>query len=131
MKTRDYVYDPIASAHDMLAADAPAIPAMLSFYNDMLKGKVAVFFITGREEKFRDATEKNLTSAGYHHWQGLYLRPNKRHYTSMSQFKSQKRADITEKGYTIIATLGDQNSDLTGGYAERGFKLPNPYYYLP
>jgi hypothetical protein len=27
--------------------------------------------------------------------------------------------------------LGDQNSDLTGGYAERGFKLPNPYYYLP
>ena len=27
--------------------------------------------------------------------------------------------------------MGDQESDLSGGYAERTFKLPNPVYYLP
>ena len=36
-----------------------------------------------------------------------------------------------QQGYTILLSLGDQESDLTGGYAERTFKLPNPVYYLP
>jgi hypothetical protein len=30
----------------------------------------------------------------------------------------------------IIANLGDQFSDLAGGYAERTFKLPNPFYSI-
>jgi hypothetical protein len=30
-----------------------------------------------------------------------------------------------------VASMGDQQSDLTGGYAERTFKLPNPVYFLP
>jgi len=45
-------------------------------------------------------------------------------------FKSEARAAITKQGYTIIASIGDQYSDLKGGYAEKTFKLPNPYYYL-
>ena len=32
---------------------------------------------------------------------------------------------------TIIASVGDQWSDLDGGYAERVFKLPNPFYFIP
>jgi hypothetical protein len=28
-------------------------------------------------------------------------------------------------------TMGDQDSDLLGGYAERTFKLPNTVYFLP
>ena len=39
--------------------------------------------------------------------------------------------EIAERGYTIIFSMGDQDSDLAGGYAERTFKLPNPVYYLP
>jgi len=35
------------------------------------------------------------------------------------------------KGYTIIANIGDQYSDLVGGYAEGEFKLPDPMYYIP
>jgi hypothetical protein len=29
------------------------------------------------------------------------------------------------------APVGDQESDVRGGYAERVFKLPNPVYFLP
>jgi len=32
---------------------------------------------------------------------------------------------------TIIVNAGDQESDLAGGYAERAYKLPNPFYYIP
>jgi len=42
-----------------------------------------------------------------------------------------KRKQITEQGYSIVLNLGDQKGDLRGGYAEKAFKLPNPYYLVP
>ena len=47
------------------------------------------------------------------------------------QYKSGTRAYIESKGYDIVADLGDQFSDLEGGYADKVFKMPNPNYYLP
>ena len=38
---------------------------------------------------------------------------------------------IAAMGYWIIENMGDQPSDLAGGYAERTFKLPNPFYRIP
>ncbi len=46
-------------------------------------------------------------------------------------YKSATRAYIELLGYDIVASFGDQYSDLTGGYADRTFKMPNPNYYLP
>jgi len=53
------------------------------------------------------------------------------HFASAVDFKAPERRKIAERGYTIVLSLGDQESDLKGGYAERTFKLPNPVYYLP
>ena len=47
------------------------------------------------------------------------------------QYKSGTRAYIESQGYDIVASFGDQYSDLLGGYADQTFKLPNPSYYLP
>jgi len=33
-----------------------------------------------------------------------------------------------KEGYVIVANVGDQNSDLVGGYCRKFFKLPNPFY---
>jgi hypothetical protein len=30
-----------------------------------------------------------------------------------------------------VANLGDQFSDLDGGFSDRTFKIPNPMYFLP
>jgi len=91
---------------------------------------VAVFFITGRPSNLRDATERNLKDQGYE-WTGLILEPEGAAFASASDFKAPERRKLSEQGYTILLSLGDQQSDLTGGYAERTFKLPNPVYYLP
>jgi membrane-bound lytic murein transglycosylase MltF len=40
------------------------------------------------------------------------------------------RAAWEAEGWTIIATISDQESDL-GPHAERGLKLPNPFYKVP
>ena len=112
-------------------ANAPALTPMLALYNEMLQQKIAVFFITGRNEKLKKATEENLKKAGYKGWAGLYFKPKSYNLPSITPYKSQARAIIALNGYTIIASIGDQKSDLEGGSAERTFKLPNPYYYLP
>jgi len=47
------------------------------------------------------------------------------------QYKSGTRAYIESRGYDVVADIGDQFSDLLGGFADRTFKMPNPNYYLP
>lgn len=38
---------------------------------------------------------------------------------------------VQEKGYEIMASFGDQWSDLAGtSAAVASFKLPNPFYYI-
>jgi predicted secreted acid phosphatase len=91
---------------------------------------VAVFFITGRPPALRAATERNLREQGYT-WDDLVLLPANGKFASAADFKAPERRKIAERGYTILLTMGDQESDLKGGYAERTFKLPNPVYFLP
>lgn len=109
---------------------ATAIKPTLELFNAAKSAGVTVFFITSRKERDRWITTQNLRRVGYYGWKGLALRTadDKR---SVSDFKSSERAKIEANGYTIIANMGDQSSDLAGGHTECGFKLPNPFYFIP
>src|SRR5215813_3836701 len=115
-------------------AIAPPIEPTLKFFNS-LRAKdvnIAVFFITGRRDKQRQATLWNLDRAGFNGWAGVATRPDDQH-GSIVPFKSGERDKVAEK-YTILANIGDQDSDLEdlkGKSAECSFKLPNPYYFIP
>ncbi|SMF20262.1 acid phosphatase [Tistlia consotensis] len=112
-------------------AAAPAIEPTLALAKRAAELGVAIFFITGRHEHERAATEKNLRGVGYPAWQQLYLQPDKGpHLASAADFKAPVRARIEAQGYSIVANIGDQVSDLTGGHAEAVFKLPNPFYRI-
>ena len=91
---------------------------------------VAVFFISGRPANLQQATERNLKDQGYE-FTAVIVQPEGVQFASAVDFKAPERKKITEQGYTIVLSLGDQQSDLSGGYAERTFKLPNPVYFLP
>jgi len=112
-------------------AEAPALAPTLQLVREAQALGVAIFFVTGRQEATRGVTAENLKRAGYANWSGLYLEPNGSHFVHAADYKAPTRASIEAQGYTIIGTVGDQVSDLAGGHAERGFKLPNPFYYLP
>jgi acid phosphatase len=111
------------------SARAAALPATLALAQRAEQLGVAVFFITGRPADERAATEQNLREQGYH-FEGLVLRPAGV-FRSAVDFKAPARCAIEREGYTIVLSLGDQRSDLDGGCSERGFKLPNPVYFLP
>jgi predicted secreted acid phosphatase len=112
-------------------ANAPALAPILALYRVARGNRVAVFFITGRFEDERAITETNLRRAGYENWDGLFMRPAGSTATSAADFKAPARARIAALGYTILANIGDQPSDLAGGHAQRTFLLPNPFYRLP
>ena len=110
-------------------AVAPAIEPTRTFFNAMRARNISIFFITGRRNSQRDATLINLDHAGFEGWTKLITRPDN-DSGSIVPFKSGERAKIASAGYTIIATIGDQQSDIDGGFAECGFKLPNPFYFV-
>jgi hypothetical protein len=116
-----------------LLAKASAIKPTLELFNAAVAKKIAVFFITGRngDPATQAATEKNLHDVGYQGWSGLIMRPDGSSTPSAADYKAPERAKLVAKGFTIIANVGDQQSDLDGGYAERTFRVPNPFYYIP
>lgn len=109
---------------------SPALAPTLALVRRARELNVAVFFISGRPANLREATERNLREQGYE-WTGVIIFPEGAKFASAVDFKAPERRKLTEQGYTILLSVGDQESDLKGGYAERTFKLPNPVYYLP
>jgi len=114
-----------------LRAATPPITHTLALFQEARALGVTVFFITGRDETQRAATENNLTTTGYGDYQALYMEPVGAGYASAADFKAPQRAKIEAEGFSIIANMGDQPSDLAGGHAERTFLLPNPFYRIP
>jgi predicted secreted acid phosphatase len=92
---------------------------------------VAVFFITGRYTDEKQGTVRNLRDTGFDNFDGITLKPLDYHEPSVVPYKSSARKAIAERGYIIVLNIGDQESDLAGGYAEKTFKLANPYYFIP
>jgi len=111
-------------------ARAEPIKPVLALARFAREHGVAVFFLTGRPERLRAATERNLQAAGYE-WTGVLLKPDAMRTTSAVEQKAAERKKLVEQGYTIVVNMGDQMSDLDGGFAERTYKLPNPFYFVP
>jgi hypothetical protein len=130
LQATDFTGATAALATSLFAATSPAIAPTLDLADDANRKGVSVFFITGRPDiqLVRDKTEENLTSAGYSDWAELILNPGDAGGTVA--YKSGARAEISRDGYRIVVNMGDQDSDLKGGHADRAFKLPNPYYFI-
>jgi hypothetical protein len=115
----------------LLQGVAPVIGPALDLFNAAKAKGVAVFFITGRRNSERQATLWNLDRAGFEGWTKLITRPDDDSHATVQAFKTEERRKIAQAGYTIIASVGDQQSDLDGGFAECSFKVPNPFYFIP
>lgn len=109
------------------SAQAPAIEPVREVYRTAQRLGLEVIFLTGRPERMRAATERNLRAIGCGEYASLICQPDTARGTSVA-FKTGERARLVAAGRVIIANLGDQESDLIGGFAEKTFKLPDPFY---
>ncbi len=108
-------------------ADSPAIAPTLSLYKRARSLGISVFAITGRPDSVGDLTRANMNAVGYTDIAGYYFKPSGE---ATIAFKSGARTAIEQQGHRIVANIGDQESDLSGGHADRSFKLPNPFYFI-
>ncbi|MEU4046756.1 HAD family acid phosphatase [Streptomyces antibioticus] len=85
---------------------------------------VALFFVTARPGILSGVTDYNLKAVGYK-VNGLYVRGFLDLFKDVAAYKTAQRVDIEKKGYTIIANIGNSATDLSGGHAEKTYKLPD------
>ena len=123
----DFGYVPAAWQAWVDDAAAPAVEPVRAVYRTARRLGIDVVFITGRPERDRGATEKNLRAIDCGEFVALVCKPDGAKGTS-ADFKAAARGRFVREGWTIVANIGDQRSDLAGGFAERVFKLPNPFY---
>ncbi|QIP83666.1 hydrolase [Streptomyces sp. Tu 2975] len=110
--------------HPFWKLPTPAILEMRELARYADSRGVAVFFVTARPGIIHSLTDWNLKKTGYP-VDGLYVRDLPDLFHEVSAYKTEKRAEIEAKGYTIIANIGNNTTDLVGGHAERTFKLPD------
>jgi predicted secreted acid phosphatase len=127
-KKRDFSGLPELIEESYHEANAPAIKPVLHLYNEAIKNGVTVFFISFRPDDVRSYTITNLQKSGFYGWSELYLPNNEEIKLPAQTYKTAVREMLTKNGYDIILNLGDQDSDLNGGYAEHVDKIPNPLY---
>jgi acid phosphatase len=108
---------------------APAIPKVKELYDFLLARGAKIIFLTGRNFPEYEVTIQNLKSAGYITFDTLITQIGDERKMKAKEFKSSKRVWLTEHGYGIIGTVGDQWSDLEGLYHGVQIKIPN-YLYL-
>ncbi|MFE3185146.1 HAD family acid phosphatase [Streptomyces violascens] len=144
-KKNGFAYNAAAFNAYVQSAQSIAVFGMPDLVNYAAKKGVTVFFLTGRDASQRNASAANLTKAGYNvpvdaaHFflkdkanPPAYLSCGKPTWTcSTVDYKAGTRKHIESLGYNIVANLGDQYTDLSGGYADNTYKIPNPMYFLP
>ena len=123
----DFGYIPARWDAWVREASAPAIAPVRELYRTARRLGVEVIFLTGRHERDRADTVKNLRAIDCGEYAALICKPDDAKETT-GVFKTAARRRIVAEGRAIIANIGDQESDLAGGFAERVFKLPNPFY---
>ncbi|SDU99341.1 HAD superfamily, subfamily IIIB (Acid phosphatase) [Microlunatus sagamiharensis] len=144
-----FTFDPVLQDEWVQDQRFPATPAMVSYVKAAQKAGFTIFGLTGRNDGQKAATIANLAKVGYPAdafvADRFFTKPKSGQpypawvsgcvggsTCTTIEYKSKTRAHIEDDlGYTVVATFGDQYSDLLGGYADRAVKLPNPTYYLP
>ncbi|MFD8718660.1 HAD family acid phosphatase [Streptomyces sp. NPDC059629] len=98
---------------------------MLALAQDAHAKGVSMFFVSARTNLIDLATKYNLTHVGYT-VDGLHTRTLAEIASeSIADFKTSQRKAIETDGYDIVANIGNNTTDLSGGYADTTYKLPD------
>ena len=151
-------FDPVLQNTWVQEKRFPATPGMVDFVDAVQAKGYDVYGLTGRGASQEDATLGNLTDVGYSQFNGDNFftkfdatspKPNYLDcHTGVDpvddptkcttvEYKAGTRKHIEAPveegglGKNIVLNIGDQWSDLQGGFSDATLKLPNPTYYLP
>lgn len=127
MRRLDFGYVPAQWDEWTAAGNAPAIRPAVELYRTARKLGFGVIVLTGRRERDREGTDRNLRAIGCDGWSVSRYKPDDLKI-STGEFKRLERLKLAAEGWVLVANIGDQDSDFLGGGVEKNFKLPDPFY---
>jgi len=129
MRRLDFGYVPDQWTAWVASGEAPVIAPVREIVRTARRLGLEVILLSGRRERDREGTVKNLRAVGCGDYTLLILKSDTAP-EGTGAFKLAERRRLAAEGHVIIANVGDQDSDFAGGYAEKTFKLPDPFYLM-
>lgn len=129
MEQVDFGYVPQIWTDWIAKAEAPPIRPACELFRTAKALGYEVIILSGRRERDRPGTERNLRAAGCGAYARLILKADADRMTT-GAWKTEQRRKLVAEGHVIAANIGDQDSDFAGGMSERDFKLPSPFYLM-
>jgi hypothetical protein len=134
----DYDFDRATKNRWIKHARFAAVPGMVAYVEAASSAGFEIFGLTGRGIATKKDTLRNLVKVGFTQFSSdkFYTKRDRSYVTCAKaacttvEYKAYTRKHIEKLGYDIALTVGDQWSDLKGGYSDRTLKLPNPLYFL-
>ena len=97
------------------------VPVVLRFAKYAKRKGVHVYFNTGRHESSLARSARRLRKVGY----PVFGICGRREGEALRASKQRCRQQVVDRGYTIIANVGNRSTDFYGVNYERAFRLPN------
>lgn len=125
-----FTFDPTTWTEYVDACDYAGIPQTRELF-DRLKGLgVTIALVSAGNRDTKEAMVSCLQSKGIRGWDRYIMRGDKGSGLSDAEYKAAARKGLKRDGFTIVASIGDQVSDMSYGHLKRGFLMPNTMYYL-
>ena len=110
-------------------ANATPLYPVLTLYKKLKRLGYHLFFITGRPPSLYRPTMHNLNSVGFTGFDGIFMK-TKNSSQAVGLYKEISRACLVAQGFTIVGSIGDQESDISGHYTGYTVKIPNYIYQI-
>lgn len=106
------------------------IPQTRDLFNRIKGLGVRIALVSSGSRDTKAAMVECLNSKGIEGWDRYIMRGDKASDLSAGEYKALAREGLKQDGFTIVASIGDQVSDMSYGHLKRGFLMPNTMYYL-
>ena len=106
------------------------IPQTRDLFDRIKALGVRIALVSSGSSDTRAAMVSCLNARGISGWDRYVMRGDRAPGLSGGEYKALAREGLKRDGFTIVASIGDQVSDMSYGHLKRGFLLPNTMYYL-
>jgi hypothetical protein len=125
-----FTFDPATWTDYVDSCGYSAIPQARDLFNRLKKLGVRIALVSSGNRDTKAAMVSCLNARGFSGWDRYIMRGDKAPGLSGGEYKALAREGLKRDGFTIVASVGDQVSDMSFGHLKRGFLMPNTMYYL-
>lgn len=125
-----FTFDPTTWDAYVDACGYAGIRQTRDIFNRFKKLGMHVSLVSAGSRDNKEAMVSCLHQHGIAGWDNYIMRGSKDSQSTFAEYKAAARTKLQRSGLTIVASIGDQVSDMSYGHLHRGFLMPNVMAYL-